>query len=106
MVWLGLGGSVGELVKLSQRVYSSMDELGFEPEDRAFSPHLTLGRVRRAKKAHEEPVKGAAELKVELAGLAGYRGPEFVADRVALFKSTLKPAGPIHQRLKAFELKG
>ena len=109
VLWLGLGGRMEELAKLSQRVYSNMEGLGFESEERPFSPHLTLGRLRqgkRGKKSTGGAPSGAAELKRELAGLAGYRGPDFVVDRVGLIKSTLKPSGPVYERLLEIELKG
>ena len=106
VVWLGLGGELEGLAKLSQRVYSSMEGLGFAPEDRPFSPHLTLGRMRRPEKGAKKGQDGAAELKRELAGLAGYRGPDFVVDRVGLIKSTLKPSGPVYEKLQAVKLKG
>ena len=106
VVWLGLGGAREELVNLSQRVYSSMERIGFEPEARPFSPHLTLGRMRRGKKGAKGGPQGAAELKRELAGFIDYRGPDFTVGKVALIKSTLKPAGPVYDRLQDFELKG
>src|SRR5690606_33411991 len=46
VVWVGLVGDLEILSKLQKRVESGLIPLGFKPEDRAFTPHLTLGRVR------------------------------------------------------------
>ncbi len=43
----GLTGQVQAATLLAQRIESECAQLGFEPEERPFSPHLTLGRVKR-----------------------------------------------------------
>jgi 2'-5' RNA ligase len=44
VVWIGLTG--GELAQLAQRVEAAVVRCGFEREQRPYSPHLTIGRVR------------------------------------------------------------
>jgi 2'-5' RNA ligase len=44
VVWIGLTGS--RLMQLAQRVESAVVRCGFEHEQRPYSPHLTIGRVR------------------------------------------------------------
>ncbi len=69
--------------------------LGFPPEERPFTPHLTLGRAR----GRGGRIESAAGLLRELAGLAAFAGPAFSGRRVALIESTLTPRGPVYRPL-------
>lgn len=44
--WVGLEDTSGELVRLAKAVDAAMVRLGYPREDRPYSPHLTLGRVK------------------------------------------------------------
>jgi len=44
VIWLGIDGDLERLRHLQQRVEQHIAPLGFPTEERAFSPHLTLGR--------------------------------------------------------------
>ncbi|MBM2827356.1 MAG: ligT [Dehalococcoidia bacterium] len=46
VLWVGIGGDLSELIKLQGMVEDALAPLGFPPEGRGFSPHLTVGRVR------------------------------------------------------------
>ena len=46
VVWVGVGGEVDKLAHLQQRLESNLAGLGFAPEKRRFTPHLTLARLR------------------------------------------------------------
>ncbi len=47
VIWIGLQeNTLAPLKQLQQRVETELVRLGFEPENRPFQPHLTLGRVR------------------------------------------------------------
>lgn len=50
IVWAGLIGDIGPLVKVVDRLESALEPLGFLPERRQFSPHVTLARARRGKR--------------------------------------------------------
>jgi RNA 2',3'-cyclic 3'-phosphodiesterase len=47
VVWIGLDGATAPLAALQQRVEAAARDAGDHQEDRAFHPHLTLGRVQR-----------------------------------------------------------
>jgi len=47
VMWVGVREPTGTLVRLQKAVEGTLVELGFEPEDRSFRPHLTLGRAQR-----------------------------------------------------------
>src|SRR3990167_2243722 len=49
VVWVGLDKGASESKEITQRIEEELERSGFERESRAFSPHLTIGRVRSAK---------------------------------------------------------
>jgi 2'-5' RNA ligase len=84
VLWAGFA-SEPKLVLLQEDLDRSLEAEGFERESRAFTPHLTLGRV-----------KGPGRLAAAVAELAGHQNTSFgamVADRLTLFESLLKPGG-------------
>lgn len=95
VVWLGLEGDFQELF---QKVEQALSPLGFAPEARGFSPHVTLGRVARPD----------AEMNLRLgAKIADFSGLDlggFSVDRFYLKKSTLTRGGPIYEDLAEFPL--
>ena len=97
VVWLGIGGAVAELRALAEKVDMEYNGLGFAREKRAFSAHITLGRLR-AGRGKPGPL---APLAQSLAGMADLKGPAFTARQVLLMESHLSPAGarytPLHQ---------
>lgn len=97
VIWLGLAGQVEVLAGIA----TQLDELTAgeglaEPESRPFTPHLTLGRVRRGKKPRDI---GPA--------LAQFEGCEFGNIPVrgfVLMRSHLRPDGPKYEVVDTFEL--
>jgi RNA 2',3'-cyclic 3'-phosphodiesterase len=83
--WAGLKDLSGRLGPLALQVDSILEPLGFEREKRAFSPHLTLGRVRSNSGMRD--LVDAVRQKMET------QGPSFVAGGAVLYESVLKPSG-------------
>ena len=75
-----------------------MEALGFEPEGKPYRPHLTLGRVKSLKGREELADLMERDRDVDL-------GP-FAVDRIILFKSDLRPTGPVYTPLAIRELMG
>lgn len=95
VVWLGLEGNFEELY---QKVEEALAPLGFEREERGFSPHVTLGRVGR-------PGPQTSRLVAErIASLSSTDLGRFSVDRFYLKKSTLTRGGPIYDNLSEFPL--
>ena len=46
--WAGLAGAEGSVAALEREVTARLVEVDVPPEDRPYSPHLTLGRVKEA----------------------------------------------------------
>ena len=101
VVWLGMGGEREVLVTLQQRVEEALAELGFTPEARPFSPHLTLGRVHQDASPAERQALGEA-----VQALGHLPRVEFYVEAVSLIRSELRPGGAIYTRLASFPLAG
>lgn len=89
VLWVGVQDPAEGLPKLFRAVEQAWIGLGGIPEDRTFSPHLTVARRRSD--------KGADEAR---AVLTEYRGLAFGTahvDRVNLYRSTLTPQGPVYE---------
>jgi len=95
VVWLGLTGDFQELYR---NVEQALGPLGFAPEDRGFSAHVTLGRVARPSPQMSRLLseKIAEFSSLDLGG--------FNVDRFYLKKSTLTSGGPIYENLAEFPL--
>lgn len=98
VVWVGVGGEVEALSGLAAEVGRRLAPLGFPPEARPFSPHLTLGRAREG--------RGAPGLGGALAQVAGMEGTPWRATELTLYRSHLAPSGPRYEALDRFPLGG
>jgi RNA 2',3'-cyclic 3'-phosphodiesterase len=96
VLWVGIEGK--RLAALVERVEVALGPLGFAKEQRAFKPHLTIGRWREGKRS--SPELGQA--------LETWRASDFGNSRVAevkLFQSILKPGGVEYRPLKSVRLR-
>lgn len=87
VVWVGLEGTE-PLAIIASRLEASLRELGFEPEGRAFKPHLTLARVKDPR-ASGSVIALAEKYATDKFGSVN-------VDRVLLKKSVLGPKGPTY----------
>ena len=98
VIWMGLIDGSEILTSLQKQIETQLEKIGFQPEDRPFHPHLTLGRMKSSRG------------KEELAGrMEKHKEEEFGdlrVERVILFKSDLKPSGPIYTPLGEVKLGG
>ncbi len=100
VAWVGVGGEVEKLGTLQQRLESGLEGLGFAPENRRFTPHLTLARVRDQASADERERFG--QLIADTGFEAGYSLP---VEAINLMRSQLTREGAIYSRLSSVELK-
>jgi len=93
VLWIGLSGAFDSLTALAGCVGQAVVPLGFPEEDRPFRPHLTVARV---KKDHH-----AVGRTLDTLGVFAEPFPcgSFSVERVSLFKSDLRPTGPIYTKL-------
>ena len=101
VIWAGLAGELDRLKYLQRAVEDASRPLGFEPEARGFTPHLTLGRVEPGWRPGDR-----LSLEGAFARLSpGVRGA-FTADTLALMRSDLKPGGAVYTPQLAVRLVG
>ena len=97
VVWVGIE-ECEALSRLQKRVEEELSALGFERDDRPFSPHLTLCRVKtkESQRLMAKYLKGPGlEMKID---------ESFEVDEIILFKSELSSGGAIHTPLKRISL--
>lgn len=97
VIWVGIQEH-WPLEDIYRAVEGVTTRLGYPPEDRPFSPHLTIGRVRSGKRL-AEVLKRLDELQAADIG-------EFEVKGVTLMKSELKPGGAEHSSLAEILLEG
>jgi 2'-5' RNA ligase len=93
VVWAGVADGATMAATLAADVDDALARLGFERESRAFSAHVTLGRVRvpRADPRLAEALRG---------GTYGRQG----VDHLSLVRSDLSPRGSRYTELAALPL--
>ena len=101
VIWVGIQGKTGTLAALHKELEAALSPLGFPPESRAFSPHLTLGRLRERVSPEDRRGFGqwAQSVKLQIS-------PSFEVDAIKLIKSQLTPNGPIYTELDSAKLEG
>ncbi len=97
IVWLGVGEGATELIALQREVAKRVTALGVELEDRAFHPHLTLGRWRDARPGDRHAIDAVSDSGV----VARLR-----IDHATLYRSQLSPGGSIYTPLARVTLSG
>ena len=101
VVWVGVEEPTGHLKRLKKALDRELAPLGFKPERRSFSPHLTLGRIH--KRASRDDARLVGQV-VESATL--HQVGRMVARQVHLIRSDLKPTGPLYTILASIPLEG
>lgn len=102
VIWVAVRDLSGSsLARLQAAVEQHVAPLGFPTEERAFSPHLTLGRVARGANSQVEAAIGQMVDKSVVEQIAMQR-----VTAVHLIKSDLRPTGPIYNQLATVGLDG
>ncbi|MGE0444458.1 MAG: RNA 2',3'-cyclic phosphodiesterase [Vicinamibacterales bacterium] len=87
VIWGGLTSGTAELRRVERLVSERLTAVGIPPDDREFTPHLTLGRVRDA---------AGLRTGALLAGLDRVPLGSGLVDAITLFQSRLSPHGPTY----------
>jgi RNA 2',3'-cyclic 3'-phosphodiesterase len=93
VIWVGVEAPT-ELTAIQNGIETTTARLGYAREERAFSPHLTLGRVSRNATAPDVKAisKAIEETRV------GFLGATCV-EKVHLYRSDLQPTGAVYKQL-------
>jgi 2'-5' RNA ligase len=96
IIWVGIGGQHRQLLALQAAVADALAGVGFSQEKRPYKGHLTIGRVKSA----IDP----RQLAEALTEFSGFETASFVVDAVVVFRSQLRPDGPVYTRLRTVKL--
>lgn len=99
VIYIGIQAPMA-LETLQRGIESSSRRLGYESEERNFSPHLTIGRVKQNVTATEQQTIRRALEETTIDSLGTAR-----VDSVHLYKSDLKPSGSVYTRLYSAPLR-
>jgi 2'-5' RNA ligase len=94
VVWVGVHEETGQLAGLQEAVERELNRLGFPPEGRKFTPHLTLARVQDRASPREIEALGKVVGTAQIGELARMR-----VEAVSVMKSDLRPEGAIYTEL-------
>ncbi len=97
ILWIGIDRSE-TLIRLNSLIRSGLEETGFNVENSSFSPHITIGRVRR---------NAATDKDMLSAFLNNYRNIIFQTIKVReviLYESILFQSGPVYKPVRIVPL--
>lgn len=98
VLWVSVRPSPA-LQALAHSIQTVNKRMGYPPEEGKFSPHLTIGRVRQQVNATDLDVIRQA---LESHPICAFGS--FTVNSVSIFKSDLKPSGPVYTRLYSLPL--
>ncbi len=96
VIWIGLAD--GDLPKLAEQVEALSVKCGFEAEQRRFTPHLTIGRVRNPSRN--------ARMRQALEAAAATDFGSCLVTSMALYRSHLSPQGAKYEALATLPFEG
>ena len=98
VIWIGLEyqNALGEIYRI---VENTMGSFEYENERKYFSPHVTIGRIKKR-------TSNEAKLRIGhyLQGINFEKTGEFRINQILLFQSKLTPTGPNYSQLFAIKL--
>jgi len=98
VVWVGMRKGSEEISRIFEQLEPRLRKIGFEPDRKGFSPHVTIARVRTAR-MREELAKFVDEM----------RDTQFGAihvEELRLKKSVLTPKGPVYSTIHTVRSSG
>ena len=93
-MWAGVAPKE-PVVALAAKVERALQQVGLEPEKRAFMPHVTLARWNR---------RNAEAVKAFLRRNSDLHSEPFAVDRFILFESKLSRHGAHYEEVANFDL--
>jgi len=97
VIWAGIQQGADELTSIFDQLEPWLRQLGFAPDSKGFSPHLTIARVRSGR--NKRALVGCIN------DMAAYEFGKVHADCLRLKRSILTPQGPIYSTLKEVRAK-
>ena len=95
VIWIGSEKGGEALSNMANKIEEEMEKIGFPKENRKFSPHFTIGRVKSLKNI---------EKLMEKVKTTDFETEDIEVNEVTVMKSQLHPAGAIYTPLKKIPL--
>jgi 2'-5' RNA ligase len=95
VIWLGVK-KARQLISLQEKIQTHLIEAGYRPEQKLFTPHLTIGRIKHLRDIH---VVNSLESEFKETTFARVDTTEFY-----LIESRLQAGGPVYTTLQTFSL--
>ena len=99
VAWVGISGQLDKLGQLQQGIESNLARLGFAPESRPFTPHLTLARLRQQVSQEERQRFGQLIIGTKFEVVYAIE-----VDTISLMRSQLTREGAIYSRISSVGL--
>ncbi len=99
VAWVGISGEVDKLSQLQRHLESNLARLGFAPETRPFTPHLTLARLRNRASLDERQSFGQLIATTRFEAVYTIK-----VDAINLMRSQLTREGAIYSRISSVGL--
>jgi RNA 2',3'-cyclic 3'-phosphodiesterase len=90
VLWTGIDHSE-QMINLNRHISARLRDTGTKLEDRPFSPHLTLGRIKKI----TDPVK----MKALIDEFNGKEIQRVHVSGIILYESILRPEGPVYRAI-------
>ena len=100
VTWVGISGEIDKLNQLQKQIESRLAHLGFAPESRPFTPHLTLARLRDQVSLNERQGFGQLIATTRFESACNIK-----VDTISLMRSQLTREGAIYSRISSVRLK-
>ncbi len=94
IIWAGIAEGTKKMNNIFDQIEIQLRQLGFNPDYKGFSPHLTLARVKYG--------KNNDQLTTFLKNYVEYRIGTVNLNCIQLKKSELMPTGPFYTTIKKF----
>ncbi len=98
VAWVGISGELDKLSRLQKQLESNLSPLGFAPESRSFTPHLTLARLSNRASLSDRQSFG------NLIASTKFEDGDIKVDAINLMKSQLTKAGAIYTQISSVRL--
>jgi len=96
VIWAGIGDGIDSLRGLTRDIEKGLNEIGIISEDKKFSPHLTLCRVKKS--------TAGVRLGAAIGEFSEFNGGFTEVGSVIVYQSQLGRAGPVYTKLGEFKL--
>ena len=100
VLWTGVQGDLEPLIHIRGRLEQALETQGFARDQRAFSPHLTLGRINGRLSPQE-----LERLDQAIEEIRGLEPVELPATALSLMESRLTRGGAVYRRKAQLPLK-